>query len=134
MKQINIYLVSGKQVDGYEVYWWIHMNMIWWYKLQEIYFCYELKEYRETIVEVTKKLDKTWAEATEEEEEEDALGNIVRKQKYDLYLILVYVNKNYEEETYFDVCRILFKHEPKSNNALHIISLHFNVCKIIFKS
>lgn len=57
------------RVDGYEGYSWIHMNMMWWYRLQEIY-CYEPKEYRETIVEVTKKLDKTWTEATEEEEEE----------------------------------------------------------------
>jgi hypothetical protein len=76
-------------------------------------------------------MDKTWAEVTKEEE---ALRNVVRKQKYVLYSILVYVNKNYEKETYFMFVESSLNMKHRVNNVLYVISLHFDVCKIIFKS
>jgi hypothetical protein len=66
--------------------------------------------------------------------EEEALRNVVRKQKYVLYPILMYVNKNYEKETYFIFVESSLNMKHRVNNVLHIISLHFDVCKIIFKS
>lgn len=57
--------------------------------------------------------------------EEEAPRNVVRKQKYVLYPIPVYDNKNYEKETYFDVCRILFKHEAQSKQCITHYQLAF---------
>lgn len=51
-----------------------------------------------------------------------------------LYPVLGCVNKNYGKETYVDVCKIPFKHEAQNNNALCVISVHFDVHRITFKS